>query len=127
MEKSVSSCHETISIIKKKIEDSYNELRTLEIPRSGDFSFFRQMQDLKHRIQDEIGFNKYNLQMAENALIKAMQQLKTANIEHEKFKYLETNEIEKILKAQKLQEAKNLDEVALMMFNRKNNDSSEKR
>lgn len=121
MEQAVSSCHETIAIIKKKIEDSYNELRSLEIPQGGDFSLFRQMQLLKHRIQDEIGFNKYNLQMAENALIKAMQQLKTANIEHEKFKYLETNEIEKVLKAQKLKEAKALDEVALMMFNRKQN------
>jgi len=119
MEQAASSCHETIAIVKKKIEASYNELRALEIPQGGDFSLFRQMQLLKHRITDEIGFNKYNLQMAENALMKAMQQLKTANIEYEKFKYLETNEIEKVLKAQKLKEAKDLDEVALMMFNRK--------
>jgi len=120
MELSVASCHKTIAQIKEKIEFSYQELRSLEMPQGGDFSLFRQMQLLKHRIQDEIGFNKHNLQMAENALMKAMQQLKTANIEHEKFKYLETNEIEKVLKAQKLKEAKALDEVALMMFNRKN-------
>jgi len=119
MEQAVISCHQTIDVIKKKIEASYNELRSLDIPQDGDFSIFRQIQLFKHRIQDEIGFNKYNLQMAENALIKAMQQLKTANIEHEKFKYLETNEIEKILKAQKIKEAKALDEVALMMFNKK--------
>ncbi len=119
MEKSVQSCHQTIALIKKKIEASYAELRSLEMPQGGDFSLFRQMQLFKHRVQDEIGFNKYNLQMAENALKKAMQQLKTANIEHEKFKYLETNEIEKILKAHKLKEAKDLDEVALMTFNRK--------
>jgi len=122
MEQAVSSCHTTIAQVKQKIEDSYSELRSLDIPQGGDFSLFRQMQLLKHRIQDEIGFNKYNLQVAENALIKAMQQLKTANIEHEKFKYLETNEIEKVLKAEKLKEAKALDEVALMMFNRKNSD-----
>ncbi|PHR58585.1 MAG: hypothetical protein COA44_02940 [Arcobacter sp.] len=122
MEQAVASCHDTISIVKKKIEDAYNELSSLEIPQEGDFSLFRQMQDLKHRVTEEIGFNKYNLQLAENALLKAMQQLKTANIEHEKFKYLETTEIEKVLKAQKLKEAKDLDEVALMMFNRKNND-----
>ena len=119
MEKSVQSCHQTIASIKKKIEDSYNELRNMQMPGQGDFSVFRQMQLLKHRVQDEIGFNKHNLMMAENALLKAMQQLKTANIEHEKFKYLETNEIEKILKAQKAKEAKELDEVALIAFNRK--------
>ncbi len=118
MEKSVQSCHHTISLIKTKIEDSYAELRSMEMPKGGDFSVFRQMQLLKHRVQDEIQFNKYNLQVAENALHKAMQQLKTANIEHEKFKYLETNEIEKILKAEKVKEAKALDEVALIAFNR---------
>ena len=119
MEKSVQSCHQTIKLIKEKIESSYHELRVMQIPSSGDFALFRQVQLLKHRVQDEIGFNKHNLLMAENALVKAMQQLKTANIEHEKFKYLETNEIEKVLKAQKIQEAKDLDEVALMAFNRK--------
>jgi len=122
MELSVSSCHETISVIKKKTVSSYNELQNLEIPQGGDFSLFRQTQDLKQRISDEISFNKYNLQVAENALVQAMQQLKTANIEHEKFKYLETNEIEKFLKALKMKEAKDLDEVALMMFNRKKSD-----
>jgi len=121
MEQAVSSCHTTIAQIKEKIEASYHELRALEIPQGGDFSLFRQMQLLKQGIQDEIGFNKYNLQMAEGALMKAMQQLKTANIEHEKFKYLESIEVEKFLKAQKLKEAKDLDEVALMVFNRKQN------
>lgn len=118
MEQSVSSCNQTIRIIKKKIEDSYIQLHDLQMPRGGDFALFRQMQLLKKRAQDEIGFNKHNLGLAENALVKAMQQLKTANIEHEKFKYLETTEIEKIIKARKLQESKELDEVAVMMFNK---------
>jgi len=120
MEQAVSSCHQTIHIIEKKIEEAYVELHTLSVPREGDFSLYRQMQLLKKRAQDNIGFNKHNLALAENALLKAMQQLKTANIEHEKFKYLETTEIEKIIKKKKLQEAKELDEVALMMFNGKN-------
>lgn len=120
MEEAVRSCNQTISIIKQRIEDSYSELRSMIIPQGGDFSLFRQAQLLKKRTQDEIGFNKHNLMMAENALLKAMKQLKTANIEHEKFKYLETTEIEKIIKAEKAREAKELDEVALMGFNRKN-------
>ncbi len=122
MEQAVHSCHETIRIIKQKIEKAYVELHSMQVPRGGDFSLFRQMQLLKKRAQDEIGFNKHNLALAENALVKAMQQLKTANIEHEKFKYLETTEIEKIIKAKKLQEAKDLDEVAVMMFNRSNSE-----
>ncbi len=122
MEQAVSSCNQTILIIKQKIEKAYAELHAMQVPRGGDFSVYRQMQLLKKRVQDEIGFNKHNLALAENALVKAMQQLKTANIEHEKFKYLETTEIEKIIKAKKLQEAKDLDEVAVMMFNRSNSE-----
>jgi flagellar biosynthesis chaperone FliJ len=118
MEKSVQSCHQTIRQIQERIDNAYNDLRSLKIPEKGDFSLYRQMQLLKQRVSDEIAFNKHNLNMAENALIKAMQQLKTANIEHEKFKYLETHEIEKVLKAEKDREAKALDEVALMMYNR---------
>lgn len=119
MEKAVQSCHQTIAQVKENIEKSYEQLRSIEAPEKGDFALFRQMQLLKHRAQDEIGFNKHNLVIAENGLIKAMQQLKTANIEHEKFKYLETNEIEKVLKAQKLKEAKELDEIALIGFNKR--------
>lgn len=118
MEKAVQSCHQTIRQIQERIDNAYADLRGLKIPEKGDFSLYRQMQLLKQRVQDEIAFNKHNLHLAENALIKAMQQLKTANIEHEKFKYLETHEIEKVLKAKKDREAKALDEVALMMFNR---------
>lgn len=119
MEKAVQSCHQTIRQVKESIENAYEQLRSIKAPEKGDFSLFRQMQLLKHRAQDEIGFNKHNLALAENGLIKAMQQLKTANIEHEKFKYLETNEIEKVLKAQKLKENKELDEIALMGFNKR--------
>lgn len=122
MERSVQSCHQTIGLIKRKIEDSYSQLRSMQIPQDGNFSFFRQAQLIKTRIKDEIVFNKHNLIMAENALAKAMQQLKTANIEYEKFKYLETNEIEKMIKAQKAKEAKDLDEIALIGFNRKKNE-----
>lgn len=119
MEKSVQSCHETISILQAKIEASYAELRSIQMPDHGDFSLFRQIQLLKHRAQDEISFNKHNLALAQNALLKAMQQLKTANIEYEKFVYLETNEVEKMLKAQKSKEAKALDEAAMIGYNRR--------
>ena len=40
-------------------------------------------------------------------------------IEYEKFKYLDLQEIKKIIKKQKMLEAKELDEVALMTYARK--------
>ena len=123
MEKAVQSCHGTIHQIKEKIKTATDELRAMPIPQKGDFSLYRQMQLLKQRALDEISFSKHNLAVAENALVKAMQQLKTANIEHEKFIYLETTEIEKVLKAAKIKDAKELDEIALMGFNKRKNDA----
>lgn len=123
MEKAVQSCHQSIRQIKEKIQSATDELRSLQVPQKGDFSLYRQMQLLKQRVLDEISFNKHNLQVAETALTKAMQQLKTANIEHEKFIYLETTEIEKVLKAEKVKDAKALDEIALIGFNKRKNDA----
>jgi flagellar biosynthesis chaperone FliJ len=123
MEKAVQSCHHTIFQIQQKIKTATEELRAMALPQKGDFSLYRQIQLLKQRVLDEISFNKHNLAAAENALIKAMQQLKTANIEYEKFMYLETTEIEKILKAEKIKDAKELDEIALMGFNKRKNDA----
>lgn len=116
MENAVASCNDTIKILNTKINTSLMELRSLEMPQGGDFSFYRQAQLFKKRIQDDIAFNRHNLVLANDALMKAMQQLKTANIEFEKFKYLETLEIDKVLQKQKMLESKELDEVALMGY-----------
>ncbi|MEO1954247.1 MAG: flagellar FliJ family protein, partial [Campylobacterales bacterium] len=66
-----------------------------------------------------INKNKEWMQFAQKQLNQAKQQLKKDMIEHEKFKYLELEEIKKIVKKQKQKEAKDLDEVALMTFAQK--------
>jgi flagellar biosynthesis chaperone FliJ len=50
-----------------------------------------------------------------------MNELKKANIEYEKMKYLETQEIKKLLKKAKLKESKEMDELAILL--RKNDES----
>ena len=44
-------------------------------------------------------------------------ELREANAEHEKMKYLEEEEIRKILVERARKESKNLDEIGVMLFN----------
>jgi len=66
---------------------------------------------IKHN-QEWVSFTKNQVHLAQN-------QLKKDTIEYEKFNYLELEEMKKIIKKQKQQEAKDLDEVALLMHARK--------
>ena len=65
--------------------------------------------------------NKEWINFANSQLLQAKKQLKKDMIEYEKFNYLEVQEIKKIIKKQKEQEAKDLDEVALMTYSKKDN------
>jgi len=73
------------------------------------------MLDLK---RSEIQHNREWVEFAKQTLAQAKEQLKLDMIEYEKFKYLELQEIKKIIAEQKLKEAKELDEIALMTYSR---------
>jgi flagellar biosynthesis chaperone FliJ len=68
-----------------------------------------------------IDHNKEWVGFAKNQVNQAKEKLKLDMIEHEKFKHLELQEIEKEIKKIKLKEMKDLDEVALMTHAYKGN------
>jgi flagellar export protein FliJ len=100
------------------LQDSLKELQTIQNPTKGSMQQLLANRTLLSRQRNIIKHNEEWLAFMENELQKAQNSLKEAMIEHEKFKYLELQEIESILKAQKSAEVKRLDEVALMTFNR---------
>jgi len=100
------------------LQDSLKELQTIQNPTKGSMQQLLANRTLLSRQRSIIKHNEEWLAFMENELQKAQNSLKEAMIEHEKFKYLELQEIESILKAQKSAEVKRLDEVALMTFNR---------
>jgi len=57
------------------------------------------------------------LAYAQNDLSVARQKLKEASLEYEKFKYLELEEIKKILKQQQFLDAKEMDDIAMLGYN----------
>ena len=122
MEKServVQNANKELQNATEALQSSYALLADIELPNAGNMSTMMASRDLMHRQRDTIIHNKQWVEYASTQLELAKEQLKKAMIEHEKFKYLELEEIKKILKKQKLEEAKELDEVALMTFTRK--------
>jgi len=101
---------------KDELEQAYDSLSTLQEPKSGSVSELLASRVLLSSQRNTIEHNKQWINFANQQVQQAQEQLKKDMIEYEKFKYLELQEVKKILQEQKQQEAKDLDEVALMTY-----------
>lgn len=100
---------------------SYENLQRLSAPNHGTI---RQLQASRIILQSQrelITHNQEWVTYAMKQLQIAQEVLKTSMIEYEKFKYLEHEEVKKILKQQKNAEVKELDEIASITFHRNTN------
>ncbi len=101
------------------LERSYDSLKDIDSPQSGTMAEFLASRTLLSSARNLIQHNHDWVNFTKKQVNEAKEQLKLDMIEHEKFKYLELDEIKKIIKNQKIKETKDLDEVALMTYNRK--------
>ena len=104
-----------------KIEEIVKEIAGLKTPQSGSFAeinishtYLKSLSNQKKSKEEEI------IQLDQQ--IEGIKELyKEANIEFEKVKYLEDLEIEKKLQEIKVQEAKDMDEIANLLHAQKKN------
>ena len=102
---------------KEALTESFSQLEQLQSPKSGlvsDFLSSRALLDLQRSL---IRHNEEWLAFATKEVQEAQEQLKRDMIEYEKFQYLEVQEVEALKQQQKIKEAKELDEVALITHN----------
>jgi flagellar export protein FliJ len=119
IERNLQKINTLIRKLKNKTEELNNILLSFKLPDEGDFSLFNQIKHQQHVIMDEIQNVKNQIIMLENRKRSLLEDLKKANIEYEKLKYLQTEEIKKQLKTQKLKEARDMDEIAILLKNGK--------
>ena len=98
---------------------SYSSLDDIQTPSKGSINDLLASRSLFASQRNLIDNNKKWVSFAEGQVNIAKEQLKIDMIEYEKFKYLEFEEIKKALKEKKIQEAKDLDEIALMTYDKK--------
>ncbi len=96
------------------LEISYQSINEIKSPTSGNMSDFLASRTLLSSGRGLIEHNKGWVGFAKNQVNQAKEKLKLDMIEHEKFKHLELQEIQKEIKKIKLKESKELDEIALM-------------
>jgi len=115
-EQVVTDATQTLQNAKDALQESYTSLKTMQAPQNGDFTQLQANRVLLNSQRALITHNHEWINFAQQQLQNAKEQLKKDSIEYEKFKYLELQEVKKILQEQKKQEAKELDEIALMTF-----------
>ena len=101
------------------LEVSYQSVKTIEPPNSGSIKDLLANRTLLSSGRNVINHNREWVEFVQDQINQAKEKLKLDTMEHEKFKYLELQEIQKELKKIKLKEAKDLDEVALMTYTKK--------
>jgi len=119
-EKGLQSANADLSNATTALELSYNSLKDVEPPRTGTMSQMLASRTLLDSQRALIVHNKEWVNFAQKQVESAKEKLKLDMIEHEKFKYLELEEVKKVLKERKIKEAKDLDEVALITHSKKN-------
>ena len=120
-ERIVQSANATLNSASVALEIAIKSLDNIDTPQSGSMTDFLASRSLLDTTRASIKHNQEWLEYATTQLKAAKEQLKFDMIEYEKFKYLDLQEIKKKLKELKIQEAKELDEVALITHTRKNN------
>ncbi len=108
---------------KKALENSLAYLQEIKHPSQGKITDFLANRALFDAQRTVIHYNQERLQYTQKEIQEAKEQLKIDMIEYEKYKYLEYEEIQKILKEIKIKEAKDLDEIALMTYTNKNKEA----
>ena len=119
-ERVVQDANKKLRDAQEVLQKSIEELQEITSPQHGFIAEFLANRTLLDSQRALIKHNEEWVHYANSQLQNAREALKYDMIEYEKFKYLELQEIEKFLKEKKIQEAKDLDEIALMTFGNKN-------
>jgi len=122
MQKSESAFQKAHAIFlkaKDALEHSMAELQTITPPPNGQIADFLANRTLLDAQRSLIRHNQEWVAFSKEEMQKAQERLKHDTMEYEKFKYLEFEEQKALLKAAKIKEAKELDEIALMTYSNK--------
>ena len=118
-ERALQRANANLKNAEAALELSLNALGDIKSPEVGQISDFLSSRMLLDTQRNLIKHNEEWVSFANDEILKAKEELKYNMIEYEKFNYLEVEEIKKIIKLEKIAEAKELDEVALMTYSNK--------
>ncbi len=101
---------------KERLQQSYEVLHQLKVPQQGDMESLLQARLTFSMQRRVIQVHTHQVEEKNLSVQQAKKALKASLMEYEKFQYLEAEQIKKIIKKQKMEESKSLDEAALQTF-----------
>jgi len=116
VEERVQNLLRTVHKETENLKNAYAILMQITQPTSGSINEYLSNKLLQQRQREIIIETAQTLEDAKEKLSFAKEQQKLAYIEFEKYKYLESEEVKKMIKEIRIKEAKDLDEVALQGF-----------
>lgn len=120
----VQQANENYKKAQEALRGSLSDLQNITLASHGKIAQLLANRTLIEAQRAIIQHNQEWLEYANKELQEAKEQLKKDMIEYEKYKYLEYEEIQKALKKMKIQESRDLDEVAVMTYTNKNKEAS---
>ena len=106
---------------KERIKEIEEDILNIEYPISGYFSVLQQYNLAMNNMKSDIYNLENQIEQANNIIAQLQEELKLANLEFEKFKFLNDEVLEKEAKRLKKLEENRLDEIAIILFNQKRN------
>jgi hypothetical protein len=118
-EQTLMQCNNDITLKQKEIDQNQEDMLNLSLPTQGNFALYSYTQEQKRVITIFAKQLKKEEEWLKAKKINIQNELKYLEIEYEKFNYLHQNEVDKKIEKLKKEEAKMLDEVAIIGYNRK--------
>jgi flagellar export protein FliJ len=116
IENQISKMNAEIQKVQEELESLKQEIAEFEYPKSGNFSLITQFKMMQKALLNQLTQKENNIKFLENQKNILANKLKEANLEYEKMKYLQGEEIKKYLNKLKEKESKEMDEIALMLY-----------
>ena len=104
---------------QERIKEIEEDILNIEYPISGYFSVLQQYNLAMNNMKSDIYNLENQIEQANNIIAQLQEELKLANLEFEKFKFLNDEVLEKEAKRLKKLEENRLDEIAIILFNQK--------
>jgi len=117
-ERDLKKANADLAQLQAQFDAAYAALRESVCPQSGSVHELLGARTLLEAQRRTVESLRAEAAAALSRLQQCQKLLKSAIIEYEKFKYLETEEIRGILKKRELQERRELDEIAVQNFQR---------
>ncbi|MCR4941508.1 MAG: flagellar export protein FliJ [Campylobacter sp.] len=111
----------SLTRLSHDLDEARKEAANITIPKSGNASVLSQSMQFFRVLNQNINQIKENIELRQKEIVHFTNLYKNANIEHEKVKYLEQEDIKMQLKQKKRVEEHALDEFATMKFARDKN------